>query len=570
MRDVTHSTIRGLPDGGVSRWNPIVGRWQDEARPAAQAQRPALAVRTAPGAAARPIPFAPDRRSYAAARTTRTTAGFGSSGNSSADAEIASGLTSLRSRARQMVRDSAYAKRAQLVIVNNVIGTGVGMQAQVGTTRGATADRVNTAIEDAWSEWCAADACHTGGALHFHDLERALLGQVFEAGEIFVRKHHMAFGGSRVPLSLEIIEPERLAHELVDPGAMMAQGEVRMGVEVDEFGRAAAYWIRRRHPGDLRGRVGQSDRFERVPASDIYHLRIVERWPQTRGVPWLHTVLRKIDELNEYSQHEVSAARASAAYFATITTPEDGNGLVSATDSSTGQQLMDIESLTIQSLHPGEELQFHAPNRPNAALDPFMRAMLREVAAGCGASYESLSRDYSQSNYSSSRLALLDDRDLYRTLQQWWIRAFRQPLHRMWLQQAVLAGAIPAVPAAQYAADAAKYEAVLFKPRGWMWVDPTKEVAAYKEAIKAGLTTTTDVISQTAGGMDIEDIIKTRKRELEMFADAGIELDTTVAEPALMPAAPPAAPAAQQPEDPEAPDDEPAKAAGRVLHINRA
>ena len=44
------------------------------------------------------------------------------------------------------------------------------------------------------------------------------------------------------------------------------------------------------------------------------------------------------------------------------------------------------------------------------------------LAAGCGPSYESLSRDYSQSNYSSSRLSLLDDRDLWRVLQQWWLR----------------------------------------------------------------------------------------------------------------------------------------------------
>ena len=46
-----------------------------------------------------------------------------------------------------------------------------------------------------------------------------------------------------------------------------------------------------------------------------------------------------------------------------------------------------------------------------------MRFMLREIAAGTGVSYESLSRDYSQSNYSSSRLALIDDRDLWRVFQ---------------------------------------------------------------------------------------------------------------------------------------------------------
>ena len=511
-------------------------------------------------------------RMYGSARNTRTTGGFGG-GNTSADAELATSLTSLRSRSRQMVRDSAYAKRAQLVVVNNVIGAGVGLQAQVTTSRGAMAERVNTDIEAAWADWCCADACHTGGALHFGDLERLAMGQVFEAGEVFLRKHYRTVGNSRVPLALEVIEPERLAQELVNPGQFATQAEVRMGVEVDEFGRAVAYWVRLGHPGDLHTRPRAApEKFERVPAADMVHLRIVDRWPQTRGVPWLHTVLRKLDDLNEYTSLEVTAARGSAAYFATITTPEESTPLPTEKDD-TGANVMAIEPLTIQQLAAGEKLDFHAPNRPNSAMDPFMRAMLREVAAGVGPSYESLSRDYSQSNYSSSRLALLDDRDLWRTLQQWWQRAFRAPLHKVWLQQAVLAGVVPSVPVAQYAADPAKFEAVLFKPRGWAWIDPTKEVTAYKEAIKAGLTTLTDVISQTGGGMDIEDVIKTRRRELDMLAAADIEVDTTVLDPLEVAAAahPGTAAAPMAPAEGAADgEDTPPAAAGRVLHINRA
>ena len=514
------------------------------------------------------------KRAYAAARNTRTTGGFGSAGNTSADSELSTALAPLRNRSRQMIRDSGYAKRAQLIVVNNIIGTGVNMQAQVGTTRGGNADRVNDAIENAFGQWCAADSCHTGGAMHFHDLERMAMGQVFEAGEIFIRKHYTRFGNSAVPLALEIIEPERLATELVDPSVGVSPGnDYRMGIETDQYGRAQYYWIRTLHPGDLRTRVAGMDKYERVPAADIFHLRVITRWPQTRGEPWMHTAVRKIDDLNEYSQHEVSAARASAAYFATITTPEDNNPLTSE-EADDGGQIMDIEPLTIQELKPGEELNFHTPNRPNPGLDPFMRAMLREVAAGCGPSYESISRDYSQSNYSSSRLALLDDRDLYKTLQQWWIRAFRRPLHQIWLQQAVLAGAVQGLSPGQYAANPEKYGAVHFKPRGWTWVDPTKEVAAYKEAILAGFTTITDVIAATGGGMDIEDVVKTRQRELQMLDDAGIEVDTTYVVPqqGQASAAPAAAPASDAPDDstnPQGNDGEAQPAPARVLQMKR-
>lgn len=513
------------------------------------------------------------KRTYSAARNTRTTGGFGGS-NTSADSELSTSLTALRSRSRQMIRDSAYAKRAQLLIVNNVIGTGVGMQAQADTVRGTPATRVNDAIELEFAAWCAADSCHTGGSLHFHDLERMAMGQVFEAGEVFIRKHYSRFGNSRVPLALEVIEPERLATELVDPSAgLSTNSDYRMGVELDGFGRPLAYWIRNLHPGDLRARVSATDRYERVPASDIFHLRVIHRWPQTRGEPWMHTAVRKLDDLNEYSQHEVSAARASAAYFATIEiTPQEKSPIATGTDAN-GQQMMDIEPLTIQELKPGEKLNFHTPNRPNPGLDGFMRAMLREVAAGCGVSYESISKDYSQSNYSSSRLALLDDRDLFKVLQQWWIRSFRLPLHQLWMQQAVLSGALSSINQTAYAAEPTKYSAVMFKPRGWSWVDPTKEVNAYKEAIKAGFTTITDVIAATGGGMDIEDVIKTRKRELEMLDEADIEVDTTVHEapPAAAPGAPAAAAPAADPSSEPADDGQVDPSAGksRVLQMKR-
>lgn len=493
-------------------------------------------------------------RMYAAARNSRLTVGFGSSGNSSADAELKVSLTPLRSRSRQMVRDSSYARRARLLVVNNVIGGGVGLQSQVKNTRDKLNERVNRDIEAAWTDWCCAESCHTGGALHFADLERMAMGQVFEAGEIIIRKHYRAFGGSRVPLALEIIEAERLADEFTEPSVLDSNAEIRMGVEVDKFGRALAYWIRQRHPGDLRGPHETSDRYERVPAQDIFHLRIIDRWPQTRGEPWMHTVLRKLDDMNEYSGSEIQAARAQSYAFATIESPAaDGSPLADEDDGD--QQVMNIEPLMVQALAPGEKLEYHTPTRPNTALDPFMRYMLREFAAGVGPSYESISRDYSQSNYSSSRLALLDDRDLWRVLQLWWIRSFRLPLHKIWLQQAVFGGAIASMSVVQYASDIARSEAVLFKPRGWTWVDPTKEVTAYKEGVKAGFITVTDVIAQTAGGLDIEDVIATRKRELELFEEAGIKVDTTVSSAPAKPPPQSAAPPGPQVE----PADEPSE-----------
>jgi lambda family phage portal protein len=508
-------------------------------------------------------------RMYAAARSSRLTAGWQVS-NTSADSELATSLTALRSRARALIRDAAYPKRAKVVVVNNVVGPGIGMQAQVKTSRDALSTRVNDAIEEAFADWSCAENCHTGGGLHFADFERVAMGQVFEAGEVFVRKHYRAFGNSRVPFCLELIEAERLADELAShglPGPVAPGAHIRLGVEVDNFYRPLAYWIRERHPSEFRFGGNLTDRYERVPADQILHLRIVDRWPQTRGEPWLHAVVRKLNDMDGLTEAEITAARGAANFMAAIETPDANTALAEVAEDGTRE--IPLEPGTSVRLLPGEKMNWISPNRPNPALDPFMRMMLREVAAGAMVSYESLSRDYSQSNYSSSRLALLDDRDLWRMLQQWFLRSFRLPLHRQWLQQAILARGIDGIRIEEYALDPKKFEAVRFKPRGWGWIDPTKEVEAAAAAVRNGFTTVTDVIASTADGRDIEDVLERRRKELDDMAEKDLEFDTDPERAANgAQAAPPAPPKVVEPVQPakgEDDEEDPAKKAERML-----
>ena len=465
-------------------------------------------------------------RMYNAAQSSRLSPG--PIANGSADSELVSSLRNLRGRSRALIRDASYAKRAQVIVVNNVIGCGIGMQAQVMTSRDTLADRVNDGIEEAWCDWCEAENCHTGGRLAFKMLERALMAQVFAAGEVFVRKHYRPFGRSKVPYALEMIEAERLADEFTSP-YLSAQGSnhVRMGIEVDEFYRPVAYWIRKRHPNETRFSGAGVDMVERVPADQIIHLAVVDRWPQTRGEPWMHAVLQTFADLAGYTEAEITRARIQASTPWTIETPESADSFGEPQED--GSVEMEVEPGVAKRLQPGEKMNVPPVNAPNPALDPFVRYILRDLAAGTGPSYESLSRDYSQSNYSSSRLALLDDRDLWRFYQAWFVCEFRHKVHREWLQAAVLARAIESIPVEQYAAEPKKFERVLFKPRGWSWIDPTKEVEAYKEAIKQGFTTVTDVVAQTAGGQDIEDVLTTRQRELKMMEDAGLVFETSPA-----------------------------------------
>lgn len=463
----------------------------------------------------------PSTRMYSGAKSSRLTEGFNTS-DSSADNELSTSLTQLRARSRTLVRDAPFAKRAKAIVQSNVIGTGIGIQAQVKSVRGKLNKRINSDIEASWKRWTRANNCHTGASLHFSDIERIAMGQVFEAGEIFIRKHYQTFGNSKVPFTLELIEAERLASDIAVPGPLAQGATVRMGVEVDIYQRPIAYWIRQNHPGETRFNQ-YTDRFERVPADQIIHLRVIDRWPQTRGEPWLHSTLRKLNDVDGYSEAEIIAARSAASYMGIIETPDEYGTPVE--DSAIGRETT-LEPGLIERLSPGEKFNAFAPNRPNSGAEPFLRFMLREVAAGIGVSYESLSRDYSQSNYSSSRLALLDDRDLWRILQMWFIRSFREPLHSEWLQQSILSRDIPSVSIDAYASDPEKFDQARYKPRGWTWIDPTKEVKAYKEAVLAGFTTVSDVIALTGAGRDIEDVLDERRTELDLMAEKDLVFDT--------------------------------------------
>lgn len=508
-------------------------------------------------------------RMYAMGRPGRTTAGWGTS-TTSEDSELQTSLRTSRNRARALIRDAAYAKRAKVIVQNNVIGSGIGLQPKVKTSRDEFSDRINDEIERQWQHWSKKQHCHMGKALAFQDLERLCMGQVFDTGEIFIRKHFSALPGSRVPLALEVIEPERIADEY-SPSPGDPNNSVRLGVEVDQYGAAVAYFIRTLHPGDVSLIAMAVDRVERVPADQIIHLRNIDRWPQTRAIPWMHAAARKLNDMDGLTEAELIAARSSACYMGFIEPPADNSSSFEGDPQADGSMQEELEPAVIHKLNPGEKFNGYAPTRPNTQLDPFMRMMLREVAAGVGCSYESLSRDYSQSNYSSSRLALLDDRDLWKVLQGWWIRSFREELHEVWLQQAVLAGAIPAINIGEYANNREKFEAVCFKPRGWGWVDPTKEVAAYKEAVRCGFTTVSDVIAQTGNGRDFYEILEEREQELEFMDEKDLVFDTdpSVQANGAPMAAEPATPEPSKPDTVSSEADKTVQEAEKMLKLHK-
>lgn len=459
-----------------------------------------------------------ETRQYAAAKNTRLNSDWVVY-DTSADTELHTSHAKLRQLSRAMVRDNPYARRARDIVVQNVIGSGIGLQGNVQSARGKLNDRANDGIEAAWARWARADSCHMGGHLCFADIERMALAEIFEAGEVLIRKHPQAKGRSRVPFALEVIESERLADDHLAISALPGN-RVKLGVEVDQFDRPVAYWIRDGHPNEYRQDLRAAQTVTRVPADQIIHLYIAHRWPQVRGVPWLHAVINRLQALNGYTDAEIVRLRSVACVMGFITSPEPPT----PDETTGGQGMRYFEPGTIDHLAPGETFEGFSPAN-STQIEPIIRVMIREIAAGAGVSYEAISRDYSQSNYSSSKLSIGDDRDSWRYLQRWFIASFREAIHEEWLDMAMLAGAVEGISLAEYSANKTRFQAVRFKPRGWSSIDPSREIPAYREAVLAGFMTTADVVALIGDGADIEDVLKARRQELDLMAQFGIAPD---------------------------------------------
>jgi capsid protein len=134
-----------------------------------------------------------------------------------------------------------------------------------------------------------------------------------------------------------------------------------------------------------------------------------------------------------------------------------------------------------------------------------------------------LAGDLSSVNYSSARIGLLEDRTLWESLQSQLIDIFCLPVYNAWLEMGLLKTAIvnnlgQPLPAFQKE----KYSKVIFLPRRWHWVDPSKEATAYKLQLAMGLRSRADILREQ--GIDPDQMFAEIAEEQRLFQQLGIKL----------------------------------------------
>lgn len=471
-------------------------------------------------------PGTPKRRAFAAAEVDNTTRNFLGT-TLSINEELRRSLPRMRSRSRQLAQDNDYVKRFLKMVQSNVIGpTGINLQCEFLDNNGRTDEADCQLVEGHWNKWAKKRECSIDGRLSWRDIQSLAITTIARDGEVLIQK--IRSRGNRYGIKLRVLECDHLDIEHND--IARNGNRIVMGVEIDRNDAPVAYWLSDHHPGASHYQATRIKR-RRVPARDILHIFITERPGQLRGVPWLHTAIRRLNMLGGYEEAELIAARLGASKMGAYITP-DGSGPTptdlspDAPDDDDGSDhdlVEEVEPGLIQTLPEGWHFESFDPQHPNSGYADFTKQALRGVSSGLNVSYHSLGNDLEGVNLSSIRAGTLEERDMWRVLQCWLGEQLHDEVYLYeWLPWQVDFGALTMLPPDKIES---KFSTITWWPRGWHWIDPLKDTRANAEEYELGTTSLTEIARQR--GKDIRKVFKDRRAELDLAATYNLTVGVT-------------------------------------------
>ncbi|WP_377153335.1 phage portal protein [Roseateles sp. UC29_93] len=442
---------------------------------------------------------------------------------------IAAGLMKARGRSRAASVNLDHARRFVRQCHTNILGpNGVMFQAQFGKPGGGLHNSVNEAIEKARARWAKIGVCDVTGKYSWRDIERLCLGHLVVDGE-FLLRHVEGAGPHRY--QVQVIDPALLDMDLhID---LAGGARIRMGVEMDSDGRILAYHIKRDPAGSPDG-YGYG-RHSRVPADEIIHGFIPEQSNQIRGIPWMNSALERLYQLGDFERSALAASRNAAkraGFFKSMDgapppgfaeTEKDGEGSAAYAPTQEGQ---------FDTIPNGYDFVQFKSDYPHVSHGEFAKVVLRGAASGLGVSYTTFGNDLESVNYSSARVGIFEEREVWKELQAWLVEHLHERVDARWLRMAMVAE--PLLYGLNPAKLADYTESLQRQPRRWPAIDPLKEAQADDLRLRNKTTSRTRVLARE--GESLDDLVLEIERENELLG-------------ALEPSASTAPPAAEDDED---------------------
>ncbi|MDD3492359.1 MAG: phage portal protein [Candidatus Thermoplasmatota archaeon] len=400
-------------------------------------------------------------------------------------------LQRLREYCRDLDRNDPVASGTIDTFGINIVGQGLQPQSKLrADILGLSEDRaqyLQRQAESIFSTWkTQADASNR---FNFDELQFLALNTVIRDGEVFAHPTWADEGWRFLGRCLELLEADRLT----TVGAKTLTGQ-QTGIDVGGRGEPAFYNFTKIDPAQGIDSLGGDT--ERIPARDnqgrpnILHLYRARRPNQFRGYPLFTPVITLFQDMADFLEARVVAAKVASFLSVFITTGDQygSDNFATATEAATGKNIEDLEPGEIRYLRTGERVEVIDPTKGGDTFSGFTGEIFRLMGMGIGLPYELFTKDFTKTNYSAARAALLEGRRLFQNWRYWLANNFCQPNWELVLEEAVLRGLWEVRPRDFYA-NRAEYLRADWLGGGWGWVDPVKEVAAAIAAILAGLST---------------------------------------------------------------------------------
>ena len=486
------------------------------------------------------------RRSYAASRINNQNANW-STQPTGANWEQRESQDSLRARSRQASKDNGVVKNLWTIMQSNVIGhKGIRLQCRASFGEGRLKVDLNKRIEDAWRDWGHAETCTLSGKLSWKGVQKLVLRQALCDGEFLVQMIEDVTNPYGFSLKVWDVNWLDTTFNETPPG----RNRIIMSVEVDDNDKPVAYWLTQ-PPTETTFRQ-EARRRVRITADQMIHSGpICMDESQTRFAPWLHAGLLNAKNMQGYEQGVIQSARMAGNVFGFIEQDvSDGSEEWTGPESDDGtvkQPTVDVRNLGMTFLNPGQKFSQIDPKQPTQNHSAFMKTEGIHFGASVSVPYFLLFGDWEATNFSSSRGGLGEAKQIWKDLQEFVAEKLCRRIFHEWLKRAWLYGKIEMT-----AGNYQELHNPKWIPRGWDYIDPTKDAAADVLRLQNRLITPSEILTER--GEDYNEFLDRWAADRELAAARGIDIDEIYA-PKQAAADPPPPEDTDPPDEPKKPDD---------------
>jgi lambda family phage portal protein len=473
-------------------------------------------------------------------------------------------------RARFLDRNNGYATSARECFSANLVGDGISPSwkspmpipdvgdddSEESTEAAKAASEQKQGVHELFAEW--AEEADAEGVSNFYGMQDRIAGELFIAGEIFVRlRPRRLSDGLSVPLQLELYPSEQLPLWLtmtLDNG-----NEIRQGIEFNKLGRRVAYHFWKVNPGDITLAPKFGERV-RIPADQILHVYDAREAGQIRGLSRLTPAIITLWMLDLYDDAELERKKTAALFSVFVTRPDpDGEFFdkeKNAPKDDDGVPSIKLEPGGAQVLLPGEDVTVAAPADVGQSYDAFQYRTLTRVCAALGLPYAGVTGDLKGANYGSQRAGMIEARRRAKKLQNGVIiHQFCRPVFRAFMDAAHISGALAFDG---YADNPRDYLRMDWIPPRWMWIDPLKDRQSEVLAVDAGFKARSMVVEEE--GYDAAEVDQRIAEDAERAKRLGIVFSGSQSLRQILASPPPEDTEAEPPPDDNAPPENPAPA----------